>query len=111
MADLDQLSLAQLDRLKGTPSSTIPFDPAWRGSQRRWQAHRSGDLYVLQVVNRTTGHKFKVHQNGKNLWQAGLRYYKGLDHSVPSWVWTCTKVVSGALYQPDTSKHSKVLTA
>mgnify|MGYP001297616992 FL=1 len=101
MADLDQLSLAQLDRLKSTPSSTIPFDPAWRGSQRRWQAHRSGDLYVLQVVNRTTGHKFQVHQYGKNAWQASLRYYRGFQghgkRKRDSWVWQCTKVVSAKL--------------
>ena len=82
-----------------------------RRNQARWQAHNTGKTYVLDIVNRTTGHKFKVPQNGKNLWQAGLRYYKGLYLSVPSWVWTCTKIVSGGLYQPDPTKHSKVLTA
>jgi len=95
--------------------SVDPVSREWanqcRRNQARWNAHNTGKTWVLDIVNRTTGHKFKVHQNGKNLWQAGLRYYKGLDHSVPSWVWTCTKVVSGGLYQPDPTKHSKVLTA
>ena len=81
-----------------------------RRNQARWQAHTTGDTYVLDIVNRTTGHKFRVHQNAKNLWQAALRYYKGLDHSVPSWVWTCTKVVSGGLHQSDDKPHKKVLT-
>tara|TARA_Y100000287_G_scaffold163704_1_gene144498 strand:+ start:718 stop:1029 length:312 start_codon:yes stop_codon:yes gene_type:complete len=82
-----------------------------RRNQARWQAHNTGKTWVLDIVNRTTGHKFKVHQNGKNLWQAGLRYYKGLDHSVPSWVWTCTKIVSGELPQPSDKPHKKVLTS
>ena len=115
MQALDQLSLSDMDKLKGMPKSSVPFDPAWKGSQRRWQAYRTGNLYVLQIVNRTTGHKFQVHQYGKNLWQASLRYYRGFQghgkRKRCGWVWICTKVVSGALYQPDTSKHSKVLTA
>ena len=106
-----------LDDIKGgvTCKSNIPFDPAWKGSQRRWQAHRSGDLYVLQVVNRTTGHKFQVHQYGKNAWQASLRYYRGFQghgkQKRDAWVWLCTKVVSAQLFQSDDKPHKKVLTA
>ena len=115
MKNIDNLSLKDLDRLKSTPKSNIPFDPAWRGSQRRWKAHRSGDLYVLQVVNRTTGHKFQVHQYGKNAWQASLRYYRGFQghgkQKRDGWVWLCTKVVSAQLFQPDDKPHKKVLTA
>ena len=101
MADIDNLSLRDMDKLKGMPKSNVPFDPAWKGSQRRWKAHRSGDLYVLQVVNRTTGHKFQVHQYGKNAWQASLRYYRGFQghgkRKRDAWVWLCTKVVSAKL--------------
>ena len=95
MTKLDNLSLSQMDKLKGMPQSNVPADPAWKANQRRWHAYRTGDLYVLQVVNRTTGHKFKVHKYGKNLWQATLRYYKGLTGRGGNWTWQCTKVVSG----------------
>jgi len=90
-----------LDDAKGGVNckSNIPFDPAWKGSQRKWKAYTTGKTYVLNVHNRTTDHKFKVHKNGKNLWQAALRYYKGFQgHGKmkrDSWVWQCTKVVSG----------------
>ena len=114
MQNKDNLSLADLDKLKGMPQSNIPSDPAWKGSTKRWKAYRTGDLYVLQVVNRTTGHKFQVHQYGKNAWQAAFRYYRGFQgHGKPKrcgWVWICTKVVSASLYQADPTKHSKVLT-
>ena len=84
-----------LDDVKGgvTCKSNIPFDPAWKGSARRWQAHRSGNLYALTVQNRSMDHSFTVHQYGKNAWQASLRYYKGLHGKGGKWVWTCTKVV------------------
>tara|TARA_B100000405_G_scaffold165853_1_gene115918 strand:- start:2430 stop:2777 length:348 start_codon:yes stop_codon:yes gene_type:complete len=115
MKDIDNMSLKDMDKLKGTPKSNVPFDPAWKGSAKRWQAYRTGDLYVLQVVNRTTGHKFQVHQYGKNAWQAALRYYRGFQghgkRKRDGWVWICTKVVSASLYQPDPTKLSKVLTA
>ena len=105
-----------LDDVKGgvTCKSNIPSDPAWKGSAKRWQAYRTGDLYVLQVVNRTTGHKFQVHQYGKNAWQASLRYYRGFQghgkQKRDGWVWICTKVVSAQLFQSDDKPHKKVLT-
>ena len=77
--------------------STVPFDPVWKGNQRRWQAHTSGNLYALTVRNRTMSHTFVVHQHGKNAWQAGLRYYKGSNAKGGNWVWQCTKVVSAKL--------------
>jgi hypothetical protein len=106
-----------LDDTKGgvTCKSNIPSDPAWKGVAKKWQAHRTGNLYVLQVVNRTTGHKFQVDQYGKNAWQASLRYYRGFQgqgkQKRDGWVWLCTKVVSASLYQPHPTKHSKILTA
>ena len=63
-----------------------------RRSQARWDAHRTGDSYMLQVQNRTNDHSFRVQSNGKNVWQAVLRYYKGMDGG--TWVWQCTKVIS-----------------
>ena len=76
-----------------TCKSNIPPDPAWKGNAKRWQAHCSGNLYALTVRNRSMDHTFTVHQYGKNVWQAGLRYYKGLNGRGGNWVWTCTKVV------------------
>ena len=63
-----------------------------RKAQRRWKAHTTGDTYLLQVQNRTCSHSFRVQSNGKNVWQAVLRYYKGMDGG--TWVWQCTKVIS-----------------
>ena len=98
MSKVDKLSLKDLDKLKGMPSSNVPFDPAWKASQRKWKAHRTGNLYILQIVNRSTGHRFKVHQYGKNAWQAGLRYYRGFQghgkRKRDSWVWKCTKIIN-----------------
>jgi len=63
-----------------------------RRSQARWDAHTTGNAYMLQVQNRTCSHSFRVQSWGKNAWQAVLRYYKGLDGG--TWVWKCTKVTS-----------------
>ena len=92
-----------LDDVKGgvTCKSNIPSDPAWKGNAKRWQAHCSGNLYALTVQNRSMDHSFVVHQYGKNVFQAGLRYYRGFDSQRKSsrgtWVWQCTKVVSAKL--------------
>ena len=99
------LTQAQLDWLANEKrvhdsadcKSNLPFDPAWGGHQRRWQAYTTGNLYALSVQNRTMSHSFVVHQYGKNAWQAALRYYKGLSGKGGTWVWTCTKVVSAKL--------------
>tara|TARA_R100001163_G_C4997308_1_gene147760 strand:- start:185 stop:475 length:291 start_codon:yes stop_codon:yes gene_type:complete len=78
--------------------NNVPFDPKWHGNKKRWQAHCTGNLYVLTIQNRTLDHTFKVHQYGKNAWQAGLRYYKGFTNyptkKRDNWVWQCTKIIN-----------------
>lgn len=61
-------------------------------ARKRWQAHRTGNAYMLQVQNRTCSHSFRVQSHGKNVWQAVLRYYKGLDGNLATW--QATKVIS-----------------
>jgi len=63
-----------------------------RRSQARWDAHTTGNAYMLQVQNRTCSHSFRVQSYGKNVWQAVLRYYKGLDNHLATW--QATKVTS-----------------
>jgi hypothetical protein len=63
-----------------------------RRNQACWQAHTTGNAYMLQVQNRTCSHSFRVQSYGKNVWQAVLRYYKGLDNNPATW--QATKVVS-----------------
>tara|TARA_R110000782_G_scaffold50279_4_gene109124 strand:- start:1307 stop:1651 length:345 start_codon:yes stop_codon:yes gene_type:complete len=63
-----------------------------RRNQARWDAHRTGNAYMLQVQNRTCSHSFRVQSYGKNVWQAVLRYYKGLDNNLATW--QATKVTS-----------------
>jgi len=63
-----------------------------RRSQARWDAHTTGNAYMLQVQNRTCSHSFRVQSWGKNAWQAVLRYYKGLDGNLATW--QATKVTS-----------------
>ena len=63
-----------------------------RRNQARWQAHRSGNAYVLHIKNRTSNHSFRVQAYGKNVFQAVRRYYKGLENK-GNWVWQCTKVI------------------
>ena len=83
-----------------TCKSNIPSDPAWQGNRRRYKAHCTGNLYALTIRNRSMGHTFTVHQYGKNVFQAGLRYYRGFTN-YPSkkqkrdnWIWQCTKIMS-----------------
>ncbi len=77
-------------------ASPTPLTKAQSGLARknnaRWQAHRTGNAYMLQVQNRTCSHSYRVQSYGKNVWQAVLRYYKGMDGG--TWVWKCTKVTS-----------------
>ena len=63
-----------------------------RRDQARWQAHTTGNAYVLYVQARTYNHLMRVQAYGKNAYQAVRRYYKGLDGS--NWTWQCTKVVA-----------------
>ena len=74
-----------------TPLTKDQAGAARRG-QARWQAHTTGNAYMLQVQSRTNAHSFRAQSYGKNVWQAVLRYYKGMDGG--TWVWQCTKVVS-----------------
>jgi len=64
-----------------------------RKNHARWQAHTTGNAYVLYVQNRTSDHSFRVQSHGKNVFQAVRRYYRGLDNK-SNWVWKCTKVVA-----------------
>ena len=103
-----------VDTFNWSGKKNVPSDPKWNGINKRWQAYRTGDLYVLTIQNRTLDHTFKVHQYGKNAWQAGLRYYRGFQGDGKakrdSWVWKCTKIVNASLFQPDEKLHKKVLT-
>jgi hypothetical protein len=100
---LDQLKALDDDKCGVTCKSNIPFDPAWKGNARRWQAHRSGNLYALTVQNRSMDHTFTVHQYGKNVFQAGLRYYRGFTNYPTkgrgNWTWQCTKIIDAKILQ------------
>ena len=63
-----------------------------RRDQARWNAHTTGNAYVLYVQARTYDHTMRVQAYGKNAYQAVRRYYKGMDGS--NWTWQCTKVVA-----------------
>ena len=100
---IDMLTDQQCDQLqahadkhdmkcKPTPLTKDQAGAARRG-QARWQAHTTGNAYVLYVQNRTSDHSFRVQAYGKNAWQAVRRYYKGLDNK-GNWIWQCTKVVA-----------------
>ena len=96
---LDATTPANLARIQAkdtAPRTATPLTKdqagAARRGQARWQAHTTGNAYMLQVQNRTNDHSFRVQSYGKNIWQAVLRYYKGMD--VGTWVWKCTKVIS-----------------
>ena len=89
-------NLARIHAKDTAPHTATPLTKDQAGSARRgqarWQAHTTGDAYMLQVQNRTCSHSFRVQSYGKNVWQAVLRYYKGMDGG--TWVWKCTKVMS-----------------
>ena len=96
---LDATTPANLARIQAkdtAPRTATPLTKdqagAARRGQARWQAHTTGNAYMLQVQNRTSSHSFRVQSYGKNVWQAVLRYYKGMDGG--TWVWKCTKVTS-----------------
>ena len=89
-------NLARIHAKDTAPRIATPLTKAQAGQARkgqaRWQAHRTGNAYMLQVQNRTSSHSFRVQSHGKNVWQAVLRYYKGLDGNLATW--QCTKVMS-----------------
>ena len=65
-----------------------------RRDQARWQAHTTGNAYVLYVQARSYDQKpMRVQAYGKNVYQAVRRYYKGLDNR-GNWTWQCTKVIA-----------------
>jgi len=66
---------------------------AQRRATARWQAHTTGNAYVLYVQARTYDHTMRVQAYGKNAYQAVRRYYKGIDGR-SNWIWQCTKVVA-----------------
>ena len=78
--------------LKPTPMSK-EFKGKARRDRDRWEAHTTGNAYVLYIQNRTLNHNFRVQGFGKNVFQAVRRYYKGLENR-GNWIWKCTKVVS-----------------
>ena len=83
---LDATTPANLARIQAkdtAPRTATPLTKdqagAARRGQARWQAHTTGNAYMLQVQSRTNAHSFRVQSYGKNVWQAVLRYYKGMD--------------------------------
>jgi hypothetical protein len=66
---------------------------AQRKAHARWVAYTTGNAYVLYIQNRTSDHSFRVVKNGKNVFQAVRRYYRGLDNAC-NHIWKCTKVVA-----------------
>ena len=89
-------NLARIHAKDTAPRIATPLTKAQAGQARkgqaRWQAHTTGNAYMLQVQNRTSSHSFRVQSHGKNVWQAVLRYYKGLDGNPATW--QATKVTS-----------------
>ncbi len=90
-------NLARINAKDTAPRTAPPLTKDQAGRAKRmhtkWQAHTTGNAYVLYVQNRTSNHSFRVQSHGKNAWQAVRRYYKGLDNR-GNWVWQCTKVVA-----------------
>lgn len=91
-------NLARINAKDTAPRTAAPLTKDQAGSARRgqarWQAHTTGNAYVLYVQARTYDQKpFRVQAYGKNAWQAVRRYYKGLDNK-GNWTWQCTKVIA-----------------
>ena len=90
-------NLARIHAKDKAPRTATPLTKDQAGRAKRmhakWQAHTTGNAYVLYVQNRTSDHSFRVQSHGKNVWQAVRRYYKGLDNR-GNWVWQCTKVIA-----------------
>jgi hypothetical protein len=91
-------NLARIHAKDTAPRTHAPLSKAQAGQARRsqahWQAHTSGNAYVLYVQARTYDHTTRVQAYGKNAYQAVRRYYKGMHGSGGNWVWQCTKVVA-----------------
>ena len=90
-------NLARIHAKDTAPRTSTPLTKDQAGRAKRmhakWQAHTTGNAYVLYVQNRTSDHSYRVQSHGKNVYQAVRRYYRGLDNK-SNWVWQCTKVVA-----------------
>jgi hypothetical protein len=90
-------NLARIHAKDTAPRTHTVLTKDQAGTARRmhakWQAHTTGNAYVLYVQARTYNHTMRVQAYGKNAYQAVRRYYKGVDGS-GQWVRQCTKVVA-----------------
>lgn len=90
-------NLARIHAKDTAPRTATPLTKGQAGAARRgqarWQAHTTGNAYVLYVQARTYDHTMRVQAYGKNAYQAVKRYYKGMDGS-GKWVRQCTKVIA-----------------
>ena len=90
-------NLARIHAKDTAPRTATPLTKDQAGRAKRmhakWQAHTTGNAYVLYVQNRTSDHSFRVQSHGRNVYQAVRRYYRGLDNK-SSWTWQCTKVIA-----------------
>ena len=87
-----------MSQVQTTNTTTLTQEQS--GAQRqafaRWEAYTTGNTYLLTIQNRTMSHTFRREVHGKNVWQAALRYYRGLDNA-DNWTWQCTRVTSAQL--------------
>ena len=69
-----------------------------RGRMKRehakWEEYTTGNAYILTIINRTLPHSFRRVMHGKNVFQAVMRYYRGLDGKSRRWIWGATQVVA-----------------
>jgi hypothetical protein len=90
-------NLARIHAKDTAPRTATPLTKDQAGRAKRmhakWQAHTTGNAYVLYVQARTYDHTMRVQSHGRNVWQAVRRYYKGIDGS-GQWVRQCTKVIA-----------------
>ena len=89
-------NLASINARKPCVSNVVySKDQAGRARRMhaRWQAHTTGNAYVLYVQARTYDHTMRVQAYGKNAYQAVRRYYRGL-HNDCNHIWKCTKVIA-----------------
>ena len=86
-----------------TTTLTQEQSAAQRHALARWEAYTTGNTYLLTVKSRTMDHTFQREAHGKNVWQAVLRYYRGLDNA-DNWTWQCTRVTRAQLVQEDSGE-------
>jgi|TARA_R110000824_G_scaffold401679_2_gene613565 hypothetical protein len=91
-------NLARIHAKDTAPRTATPLTKDQAGTARRmnakWQAHTTGNAYVLYVQARTYDHTMRVQAYGKNAYQAVRRYYKGMHGGDGHWVRQCTKVIA-----------------